>query len=148
MSSVPSIDNTFDNASIRIDELSLYIYSQMSKKYRFFFLLTRNLISYHTIIRITYILCNIKGSSLLLIVKTCIDNLSTKLATYGTQYVSTIFIIATNAITFGSLSRRIRCKIEKEKKFIRSSSHGVCKVNLWRRESDQIFLIASSNTRQ
>lgn len=113
----------------------------------FFFLLTRNLISYHTIIRITYILCNIKGSWLLLIVKTCIDNLSTKLATYGTQYVSTIFIIATNAITFGSLSRRIRCKKEK-KKFIRSSSHGTCKVNLWRRESDQIFLIASSNTRQ
>lgn len=82
MSSVPFIDlYTFDNVSIRIDELSLYMYLQMLKKYWFFFLLTRNLISYRTIIRITYILCNIKGSSLLL-TKTCIVNLSTKVATW------------------------------------------------------------------
>lgn len=39
---------------------------------------------------------------------------------YGTQYVSTIFLIATSAITFGSLSRRIRDKIKKESRGVQS----------------------------
>lgn len=56
----------------------------------------------------------------IVITKTCIDNLSTKLETYGTQYVSTTFLIATSAITFGSLSRRIRDKIKKESRGVQS----------------------------
>lgn len=39
---------------------------------------------------------------------------------YGTQYVSTTFLIAMSAITFGSLSRRIRGKIKKESRGVQS----------------------------